>query len=51
MHKGFGVESAPVKILLNNGTGLFSYTDYNSDGLTDVFIQEGGMDQEPYPVE
>jgi hypothetical protein len=71
MHEGFGVELAPVKILLNDGTGLFSNADdsiftpappkfyftghnvlaadYNGDGLTDVFIQEGGMDLEPYP--
>ncbi|MDB4769095.1 VCBS repeat-containing protein [Saprospiraceae bacterium] len=69
--EGFGMLSAPVKILLNNGTGVFSYAndtifipstpsffftghnimaaDYNGDGLTDVFIQEGGTDLEPYP--
>ena len=71
MNEGFGTEPAPVKILLNDGTGIFSYADdsiftpsppqfyftgsnilaadYNGDGLTDVFVQEGGTDEPPYP--
>lgn len=66
---GFGDTVLPVKILINDGSGKFSYAadeifipappkfyfgdpgaaDFNGDGLTDIFIQEGGTDAEPYP--
>lgn len=63
---GPGTEKLPVKLLINDGTGNYSYAndnvftpappefffmgagshlkaaDFNGDGLTDIFIQEGG---------
>lgn len=70
---GPGISALPAKLLINDGTGYYTYAhdstfspappefffmgagshlkgaDFNGDGLTDIFIQEGGTDLEPFP--
>lgn len=70
---GPGTSALPAKLLINDGTGNYTYAtdniftplvpefffmgagshlkaaDFNGDGLTDIFIQEGGTDLSPFP--